>query len=216
MTNYKIRLIFSFVIIPLTLWNYLVKSTVAQPTTSVCQPPRKDEYLLFILSQTRATDEEIKAILPPQLPTTFCQYLNERVTRVGGFNNLLDVQGWARYFNEIVGLSAFVIQGAPPRNSPNLPTYKPQPLADGYAVLVDYFNQPEIASELRQVMGMEVGLVTYTQRPYLLALHTKNENEANSKLRQLSDRGFTSIVVDSRSVILIRPVVFFEKFIKLP
>ncbi|NEP59770.1 MAG: hypothetical protein F6K31_22645, partial [Symploca sp. SIO2G7] len=60
-----------------------------------------------------------------------------------------------------------------------------------------------------QVIGREVGLVVYTQRPYLLALHTQSEREANSKLQQLSDRGFTSIVVDSRSVILIRPVVVF-------
>ncbi len=185
----------------------MVESTIAQPTAPVCQPPQKDEYLLFILTQTRAAYEEIQAILPPQLPTTFCQYLEDKVTRVGGFKNLLDAQGWARYFNEIAGLSAFVIQAAPPRNSPNLPTYKPQPLTDGYAVLVDYFSQPEIASELRQVIGTEVALVTYAQRPYLLALHTKSEKEANSKFRQLSDRGFTSIVVDSRSVILIRPVL---------
>lgn len=215
MTNDKIRLILGFVIIPLTLWSYLVKSTLAQPTTSVCQPPRQDEYLLFILTQTRATHREIQATLPPELPITFCQYLDDRVTRVGGFNNLLDVQGWARYFNQIAGLSAFVIQAAPSRNSPTnnpslpVPVYQPQPLADGYAVLVDYFNQPEIASELRQIIGTEVGLVSYAQRPYLLALYTKSKREANSKLRQLSDRGFRSIVVDSRSVIVIRDSVIF-------
>ncbi|NER24829.1 MAG: hypothetical protein F6J86_31465 [Symploca sp. SIO1B1] len=203
------RLIFSFFIIPLTLWSNLVEPTIAQPTASVCQPPRKDEYLLFILTQARATYEDIRATLPPQLPTNFCQYLDDTVVRVGGFNQLLDAQGWARYFNEIVGLSAFVIQATPSRNAPRLPEYKPEPLADGYAVLVDYFSQPEIASELRQVLGTDVGLVTYAQRPYLLALHTQNEREANSKLQQLSDRGFIGIVVDSRSVILIRPVVLF-------
>ncbi|NET55670.1 MAG: hypothetical protein F6K47_05720 [Symploca sp. SIO2E6] len=232
------------VIIPFTLWNNLLKSTIAQPTNSyhvgiiahnknftasprprvtasvptkglqsdiisVCQPPRQDEYLLFILTQTRAIYEEIRATLPPQLPTTYCQYFNDKVIRVGGFNNLLDVQGWARYFREIVGLSAFVIQAVPSGNYTQGDEYKPQPLADGYAVLVDYFSQPEIASELRQIIGSEVGLVSYAQRPYLLALYTKSKREANFKLQELSDRGFTSIVVDSRSVILIRPIVLF-------
>ena len=106
------RLIFSFFIIPLTLWSNLVEPTIAQPTTSVCQPPQENEYLLFILTETRATYEDIRATLPPQLPTNFCQYLNDTVVRVGGFNKLLDAQGWARYFNEIVGLSAFVIQAS--------------------------------------------------------------------------------------------------------
>jgi hypothetical protein len=52
-------------------------------------------------------------------------------------------------------------------------------------------------------------LVSYGQRPYLLARYTTSEREANSTLRQLSDRGFWSMVVDSRRVTLLKPVVNF-------
>jgi hypothetical protein len=75
--------------------------------------------------------------------------------------------------------------------------------------LVDYFNQPELASQVRQLLGSNVGLVSYGQRPYLLARYTTSEREANSTLRQLSDRGFWSMVVDSRRVTLLKPVVNF-------
>jgi len=52
-------------------------------------------------------------------------------------------------------------------------------------------------------------LVSYGQRPYLLAVYTRNQREANSTLRELSDRGFWSMVVDSRRVTLLSPVVNF-------
>jgi hypothetical protein len=88
-------------------------------------------------------------------------------------------------------------------------TYTPQALGNGYAVLVDYLNQPEMALQVKQLLGRDVGLVSYANRPYLLAVYTSSQREANSILRKLSDRGFWSMVVDSRRVTLLRSVVSF-------
>lgn len=86
-------------------------------------------------------------------------------------------------------------------------SYNPQPLDEGYAVLVDYFNQPEVAVQLQELMDADVGLVSYGQRPYLLVRYTESEDQAHSALETLSDQGFLAMVVDSRQVILLSPVV---------
>ena len=86
----------------------------------------------------------------------------------------------------------------------NVPAYTPKPLGEGYAVLVDYFNQPEIATQVQRAIGKEVGLVSYGQKPYLLALHTTHEKNATNTLQTLSDRGFWVMLVDSKKVTLLK------------
>jgi hypothetical protein len=89
-----------------------------------------------------------------------------------------------------------------------LPGYNPQPLEEeGYAVLVDYRNQPQVAAQLQQITGTTVGLATYGQRPYLFVLYTDDEGDANSTLETLSESGFLVMVVDSRQVVLLSKTV---------
>jgi hypothetical protein len=195
------------VLLALTSVIGVANSTFAQQAVSPCQPPQLDEYLLLVLSETRESQEQIRRTLPPNTPTTVCQYFEDTVIRIAGFSNVEDAQDWARYVKEIVGLSAFVVQPGAKAPSTNALTYNPQPLGDGYAVLIDYFNQPEVAFEVKQLLGKNVGLVTYARRPYLLAVYTTSQREANSILRKLSDRGFWSMVVDSRRVTLLRTIV---------
>ena len=205
------------VIFPLLGWVLLELSSLvriadvawAQSTVQPCQPPQSDEYLLFILSRTPESQKQIQRTLPGDTPYTFCQYLDDTVTRIAGFRRLEDAEAWGRYVQEIVGLSAFVVRPTSANQSGNALTYNPQALGEGYAVLVDYFNQPEVAAQVRQLLGRDVGLVSYGQRPYLLAIHTTSQKKANSTLRQLSDRGFWSMVVDSRRVTLLKPSVNF-------
>lgn len=85
--------------------------------------------------------------------------------------------------------------------------FNPQPLGSGYAVLVYYFNHPEVAVDVRQVTSQPVGLVSYDQRPFLLAAHTSDPSAATAVLQALSDRGFTAIIVDSRRAVLLTPAV---------
>jgi hypothetical protein len=85
--------------------------------------------------------------------------------------------------------------------------YDPQPLGDGYAVLVSYFNRPEVAADVRQVTAQSVGLVVYEQNPFLLAAHTSDSAAATTVLETLRGQGFTAIVVDSRRTILLTPFV---------
>ncbi len=182
---------------------------IAQQTVSACQPPQPDEYLLLVLSQTRDTQKQIQQTLPANAQSTVCQYLEDRVTRIAGFKRVEEASSWARYFVENVGLSAFVVRPVAATSSTQSLAYNPQPLGQGYAVLVDYFNQPDIATQIQQLLGGNIGLASYGQRPYLLAVHTTSEREANSILRELSDRGFWSMVVDSRRVTLLRPTIRF-------
>ncbi|NMG58304.1 hypothetical protein E1H12_07140 [Geitlerinema sp. P-1104] len=85
--------------------------------------------------------------------------------------------------------------------------YNPQPLEAGYAILVDYFNQPQVARDLQQATNRSVGLVSYGQRPYLLVGYSRDETEANALLQRLSEQGFWTMVVDSQRVMVLTPQV---------
>jgi hypothetical protein len=85
--------------------------------------------------------------------------------------------------------------------------FNPRQLGTGYAVLVNYFNQPELATKVHQLLGRDVGLVSYGQRPYLLAVYTTDHAAANATLQRLTDRGFWAMVVDSRRVTLLKQTV---------
>ncbi|MBD3880557.1 hypothetical protein IFO70_02175 [Phormidium tenue FACHB-886] len=92
--------------------------------------------------------------------------------------------------------------------NPAAPTaYNPQPMGTGYAVLVNYANRPEVAAEVSETISRSVGLVSYNQRPYLLALQTTDQAAAAAILKTLNDRGFTAEIVDSRQVMLLTPTV---------
>ena len=211
MTRETIQFILQIVSIALAaLVGGVFDSVYAQPITPQCQPPQNGEYILLVLSRIRKNHEQIQRILPDSAKTDFCQYLEDRVTRVGGFRGINDAKDWARYLDQVVGYSAFVVQSPPSSQATTtiqpttIPGYTPQGLGDGYAVLVDYFNQPEVASRLEQLLGVNVGLVSYAQRPYLLTVHTTSETQANSILRRLSAEGFWAMVVDSRRVTLLK------------
>lgn len=186
-----------------------INSVAAQQDIPVCQPPGAGEYILLVISPTQNNQNQLRRALPPELKNTTCRYLKDTVTRIGGFNKIDDANRWAKYVSNIVGLSA-IITTRPAEAVPNqnqTVSYKPQRLGEGFAVLVDYFNRPEVTSQVQQVVGGDVGFVSYGQRPYLLAVYTTNQKEAYSTLQTLSDRGFFAILVDSRKVTLLRSVV---------
>ncbi len=237
-----------------------IDSVAAQITTTACQGPRQGEFLLLVVSPTPENQSQLRRALPTEINTTVCRYINDTVTRIGGFSKVDDANGWARYVRDIVGLSAFVTTGqttstsqsqlSPTTKNPNQPSYNPNPkigsynpttrnqpssnplatnppplnptttnqnpiatnpqaynpqtLGSGYAVLVDYANRPELATQIQQIVGGDVGFVSYAQRPFLLAVYTTNQREASTTLQTLSDRGFFAMIVDSRKVTLLR------------
>lgn len=154
---------------------------------------------------------------PPSKKTIVCKDNNQIVTRVGGFTNIDDAKRLARYIQNIVGLSATITTRATepatqlPQTIPNIQTpkitYNPKILGEGYAILVDYFNRPEMVSSLRKAVGGDVGFVSYGQRPYLLAVYTTNQKEAYNTLKKLSETGFVAILADGRKVVLLRSIV---------
>lgn len=193
----------------------MAELALAQQSLSPCQPPPSNEYLLLVLSQTQNNHQAIQQTLPQDIQATLCQYQDDTVTRLAGFKNVEDANAWASHINDNVGFSTFVVQPAsvtsssPSPSAANAPGYNPQPLGDGYAVLVDYFNKPDVAAQVQQLLDADVGLVSYGQRPYLLAIYTTSEAEANSALRKLSNSGFWCMVVDSRRVTLLSAVVMY-------
>ncbi|MEH2062544.1 MAG: hypothetical protein V7K50_09725 [Nostoc sp.] len=198
-----------------------MSSVFAQQAIPLCKPPNAGEYLLLVVSPTANNQKQLRSALPPELKTITCKYLNETVTRVGGFNKIDDANRWARYVSNIVGLSAIITtrptttaDGQPqPRSQPQpqppqqTVSYNPQALGEGYAVLVDYYNRPELANSVQQLVGGNVGFVSYGQRPYLLAVYTTNQSEAYNTLQKLNNGGFVASIVDSRKVILLRSTV---------
>ena len=183
---------------------------MAQAAPPACQQPRRGEYLVLVISETKDSQQQIRRSLPAKTKTTVCKYVdNNIVTRIGGFRSVDDAKDWVRYVKEIVGLPAFIARqpAASAPASPSAANNKPPSLGNGYAVLVDSSNQPQVAEQVRQIVGGEVGLVSYGQRSYLLAVHTTSQREANSTLQQLSDRGFLAQLVNSRQVTLLKAKV---------
>ncbi len=186
-------------------------SLAAQQEISACQPPSAGEYLLLVISPTPDNQTQLRRALPSELKFTTCKYLKDTVTRIGGFTRMEDANRWARYVNNVVGLSGIITTlpkdvGSTIQNV----TSKPQKLGEGFAVLVDYYNRPEVVTQVQQVIGGDVGFVSYGERPYLLAVYTTNQKEAYNTLQTLSDRGFFTVLVDSRKVILLRSVVHLQ------
>ena len=201
----------SFAVAIASLIGTQINSVVAQQNVPTCQTPNAGEYILLVISPTKDNQTQLRRTLPTELKTTTCRYLSDTVTRIGGFNKIDDANRWARYVNNIVGLSA-IISTRPADTAQAKPrsqtvTYNPQSLGTGYAVLVDYFNRPELATQVQQVVGGDVGFVSYGQRPYLLAVYTTNQKEAYNTLQNLNERGFSTYLVDSRRVLLLRSVV---------
>ena len=186
-----------------------ISSVTAQKNIPVCQAPTAGEYLLLVISPTQDNQTQLRRTLPNELKTTTCRYLNDTVTRIGGFNKIDDANRWARYVNSIVGLSAIITTRPADAQQPRSQavSYNPQSLGTGFAVLVDYFNRPELATQLQQVVEGDIGFVSYGQRPYLLAVYTTNQKEAYNTLQKLNERGFSTYLVDSRKVLLLRSVV---------
>jgi hypothetical protein len=178
---------------------------VAQIAISECQPPKENQYLVLVKTSTEPAQNIVKNILAStSINSLVCKYQGKIVTRVGDFNNLADAQKWSDYFNNTAKLSAYIALN--PTNN-NYPPFQPQALNSDYAILIDYFNRPEIALEIRNLLGKDIGLAAYISRPYLLAIQTNNEREAQFILQKLTEKGFWAIAVDSRLVTLLTPKV---------
>jgi hypothetical protein len=199
-----------------------INPVIAQQNLSNCQPPNTGEYLLLVVSPTNENQNQLRSALPTELKTVICKYNNQTVTRIGGFKKIDDANRWARYIQNIVGLSAIITTRATEKVPPKPPqitpqtrpqeqtsntSYSPRILGEGYAILVDYFNRPEMVNSLQKAVGGDVGFVSYGQRPYLLAVYTTNQKEAYNTLQKLSEGGFVAILAKGPKVVLLRSVV---------
>lgn len=204
----------------------------AQAQLPNCQAPRSNEFLLLIVSRTPEIQSRVRSVVSRNADVTVCNYFGETVTRVGGYRDADTANSWANYLNDTVRLRAFVATppgGAPVAAQPDRPRqpvqtqplqpqpevasvrtgggYNPQRLGEGFAVIVNHYNRPEVAAQVQQVLNRTIGLASFQQRPYLLAVQTTDRGVADSILQILSDRGFAAMLVRSDRVTLLTPVV---------
>ena len=195
--------------------------TLAQSSLADCQLPQPNEYILLVLTQTSETQQQVRNAFPETAQLNVCQYGENVVTRIGGFSKFEFANSWSQYIKDNLDLltivqpsnfaqnpptgSANAVVNSPPRTpvaqAPRgNPEYNLQALDRGYAVLVDYFSNPDLAYQLQNLLGRKIGLVSYFARPYLLIEYTSRQVEANATASSLSQRGFSAAVVDSRQV----------------
>lgn len=210
----------------LASWSGWVENPLAiAQSLPECQPPRSNEYLLLVPNQQADIQTRLQQLLPANAVLTPCRYLNSSVIRVEGFASTEIAAAWAQYLIDTASVQAFVARPPVPASSiaavptPNAggtstpvptpagPTYRPQPLGAGYAVLVNYFNKPELAANVRRLTNQEVGLVAFEQQPYLLAAFTTDPAIASTVLKTLSESGLTAAIVDSRRAMLLTSTV---------
>ncbi|MFE4106431.1 hypothetical protein [Almyronema epifaneia] len=187
---------------------------IAQDEFPPCPPPTASEYLLLVRGETSAERDRVQEALPASSTAMVCNYLNDVVVRAGGFTSLETANAWAQYMTEVEGLQAFVARPPSPDEATavlqtanggqaNAPSYAPRPLPAGYAVLVDYFDRLEVAFDVQQVLNQPIGLVVYRQQPYLLVTQSTDVTAVGRALASLSDRDFTTFIVDSSQVMLL-------------
>jgi len=161
--------------------------------SETCLPPAPNEYLLLAVTPTLASQATLQAKAPKEATAIVCRYLDNTVTRMGGFGTEALATAWAQYLTRTTGLQVTIarptmiatpptITTKPPQAtpSPTPPPNHPKPHGNGYAVLVIYNNRPEVATQLNQALNTPIGVVAYEERPYLLATQTPDAAAANA------------------------------------
>ncbi|NET08580.1 MAG: hypothetical protein F6K16_28560 [Symploca sp. SIO2B6] len=200
------------------LWPMAIAQIVPQ-----CLPPEPDEHLVLVNQQTSEALEQLRTLLPDGSTSRICRYLDDTVIRVGGFANEEVATAWGEYLAQTLSVETAIVQPATPfadadtdtdvpppiarEPSESVPPYDPELLEAGYAVLVDYADRPDLAIALQSALGEPVGLVVYRQTPYLLAIYSDSARKAGDVLTALVEADFNAIMVDSRNVVLMTPMI---------
>ncbi len=218
------------VVLPGWFWAVSASAQSVPP----CDPPAAGEYVLLVNSQTTDEQRRLEQVLPTGATVVPCRYLEQSVIRVGTFENEELARSWAEYLTTVEGFQTTVARpptpspttsnstanptsaspsgstqpDAPrPETAPGSAPYRPAVLGDGYAVLVRYFNRPSIAADVQAVLNASVGLAVYERQPYLLVAYSQDAAAAGQVLQGLSDRQFSTFMVNSSQVVVLTPSV---------
>lgn len=167
--------------------------------------------MLFVRTPDPSSQQLLNYLLPSNQTAQICQYNNEIVTQIRNLANAQVSERWSQYIYENTGLQVVIITPAPGQmiapppvnrgsNSDTLPS-----LGSGFAVLVDANNQPDTPMQLQMLLRTAIPWVRFQGNPYLLALQSESQEEATATLKSLSDRGFSAILVDARTVQQLTP-----------
>ena len=194
----------------------LISPTPGWSQVNRCSPPNPGEFTLMVPTPDRNSQQFLSQVLlfqalPNNSTAQLCQYQGEIVTHIRNFPNRQLAQRWSQYISENAPLQAFVVSSPISGSVPQVPTAPVRESKDsigtGFAVLVNYQNNPEIATQVQRLIGTPVGWASFEGNRYLLASQTSNPQEATATLMSLGDRGFSVILVDARQVRLLTPTL---------
>ncbi|MDJ1184000.1 hypothetical protein [Roseofilum casamattae] len=187
----------------------LISPTPGWSQGNRCSPPNSGEFTLMVQTPNLNSQQFLFRILPDNRTAQVCQYRGEIVTHIRNFRNRQTAQSWSQYILESTGLTAFIVNPPVSTSVVQVPTAPVRESKDsigtGFAILVNYQNNPEIATRVQSLIGTPVGWASFEGNPYLLASQTSNPQEATATLMSLRDRGFSVILVDARQVRLLTP-----------
>lgn len=233
----KLSRIFASVLCAASTWaiaEAAFSPRVSAQSLAACPAAVADEYLLLVNNPSPEEQNRLAQVLPTGATVVQCDYQGTTVVQVGNFADAELARSWAEYLSTVEGFQTAVAPPAgdspipeatpvvdpaipdespseTPSNDPtNPPTYQPTLLEPGYAVLVRYFNRPELAAQLETQLNASVGLAVYEQQPYLLAFYSPNAAAAGQVLQDLSQQ-FSAVMIDSRQVVVLSPAVSVAK-----
>lgn len=191
--------------------------SIAQTNIAPCQPPEQGTYLLLVDTPNFEQQNKLVQSLSSNqnININLCQYQDKIVSRIGSFPSIEVADQMGQYITQELKLTAVIARPAgtqtPIINVPihqnsttstsPIPNFKPTQLGQGYAILVDYFHQPDVSIQVANFLNKKVGLAVYLSRPYLLVSYTQNQEEAQKVLQALTEQGFWATIVNSKNVI---------------
>lgn len=188
-------------------------------TLTECAPPAVDTYNIFVATPTPAIQTSVAnqatLALGDRAAVKVCLYQGQVMSQVGTFRTLEAASNWQTFLKNTTQLDGVIVQtqGEPeptaaPEDTP-IP-FTPKVLSPGFAVILDFRNDPQVARQIAQGRSQPPGLVVYGDRPYLLMGNEKTMEAAKSVIQQLGNQGYWMGVVPSETVVLLKEAVVLD------
>ncbi|MGL5083865.1 MAG: hypothetical protein ACRC8A_20470 [Microcoleaceae cyanobacterium] len=190
--------------------NLSARPTLAQ---TPCTPPGAGEYLVLVVSETTSAQELTRRSLPQDVNSGICRYLEDTVTRVGGFSDRLIAQDWASYITANIGLRAYVVK--PDNNTqapaPEISRRPPNPANSTVADLPPSNSAEELSKAASTPEAMSTSEATSTTVSYAILVDYLNQPELAAQVERIVGRKIGLASYGQRSYLLVESTRDLEK-----
>ncbi|NJN76688.1 MAG: hypothetical protein HC796_11595 [Synechococcaceae cyanobacterium RL_1_2] len=193
------------------------KSVRAQVSSNptYCTRPLTSQIVLYVNTPTFTERNWVRGHFPVNVQGNISDCLSgqgSNFTKILGFISRDQALQWQGYFNQNLRTPTYlfpetVVQTPPTPAAPR--EFKPRRVAwQGYSVLVDYQNNPNLVEGLRAYSSQPIALTSFVGRPYLLVGQHKDTDTAIAMAQQLSSNGYWVFIVKSVDVTLLSDTVY--------